>query len=87
MGIQYDGALTYIHKVKNGRNIYFFANSSDKPIDTKVTFRGNQNLETWNPHTGDQQKTELAQTDIDGQPATTIKLTLAPISSVFYIQQ
>ena len=36
----YNGALTYIHKVKNGRDIYFFANSSEKPVDTKVVLRG-----------------------------------------------
>jgi len=26
-GEAYDGALTYLHKVKDGRDIYFFANS------------------------------------------------------------
>ena len=39
-GPDYDGALTYIHKVKNDRDIYFFANSSPKAIDTKVVLRG-----------------------------------------------
>jgi hypothetical protein len=31
-GPDYDGALTYIHKVKDDRDIYFFANSSPKSI-------------------------------------------------------
>jgi len=39
MGPAYDGALTYIHKVKDGRDIYFFANSLDTPVDTKVVLR------------------------------------------------
>src|SRR6185369_10841842 len=51
-GIDYDGALTYIHKVKNGRDIYFFSNSSPRAIDTKVVLRGRKTLGTWNPHSG-----------------------------------
>ena len=35
----YDGALTYIHKVKGGKDIYFFANSQDTPVDTEVVLR------------------------------------------------
>jgi hypothetical protein len=38
-GNEYEGALTYIHKVRNGHDIYFFANSSPKAIDTKVVLR------------------------------------------------
>ena len=29
MNRAYDGALTYIHKIRRNRNIYFFANSTD----------------------------------------------------------
>ena len=39
-----DGALTCLHKVKDGRDIYFFANSQDVPVDTKVVLRGAKNL-------------------------------------------
>ena len=52
MGRSYDGSLTYNHKVKEGRNIYFFANSSDKPIETKVVLRGSMVLAIWNPMNG-----------------------------------
>ena len=45
-GREYNGALTYIHKVRNGRQIYFFANSSQRPISTTVTLRGDVKLET-----------------------------------------
>ena len=54
----YNGALTYIHKVKNGRDIYFFANSSEKPVDTKVVLRGKKDLRIWNPHTGEREQAE-----------------------------
>ena len=62
-GPDYDGALTYIHKVKNGRDIYFFANSSPKSIDTKVVLRGKKPLRIWNPHTGAQEEVEATQSE------------------------
>ncbi|MDP4291702.1 MAG: hypothetical protein Q8908_11525, partial [Bacteroidota bacterium] len=85
MGTEYDGALTYLHKVKDGKDIYFFANSSDKAIDTKVTIRGAHNQEIWNPHTGERQQSDAVESSINGQPVTTFSLKLAPVSSVFYV--
>ncbi|MDP5230919.1 MAG: glycosyl hydrolase, partial [Cellulophaga sp.] len=38
------GKFSYIHKVKDGQNIYFFSNSSDERIETEVTLRGKLNL-------------------------------------------
>lgn len=49
---EYDGALTYTHKVKNDRDIYFFANSSQKDVKTLVTLRGRKKLTLWDPHNG-----------------------------------
>ncbi|HXS94990.1 MAG TPA: glycosyl hydrolase [Candidatus Limnocylindrales bacterium] len=83
VGSQYEGALTYIHKVKDGRDIYFFANSTAKPVDAKVVLRGKKALAIWNPHTGEQQAAEFTNTD----SATTLHLTLPPVTSLFYIQQ
>ena len=86
MGTEYDGALTYLHKFNNGRNVFFFANSSDKAIDTKVSFRGDLNLELWNPHTGERQAVEVVKSNVNGQQVTTVNLKLAPVTSVFYVQ-
>ncbi len=86
-GPDYDGALTYIHKVKDGRDIYFFANSSDRPVDTKVVLRGRKTLRMWNPHTGGQEQAEFTQGEAGGQPATTVRLVLPPVSSLFYVQE
>lgn len=44
------GGLTYIHKVKDGKDIYFIANSSDDKISTWVTIRNEFDVEIWNPH-------------------------------------
>ena len=81
-GPEYEGALTYIHKVKDGRDIYFFANSSPKAIDTKVVLRGKKSLQAWNPHTGQLQPAEFTQ----GEPNTTVHLVLPSVSSLFYVQ-
>ena len=82
-GPDYDGALTYIHKVKDGRDIYFFANSSPKSIDTKVVVRGAKKLRAWNPHTGQQEPVELTA----AASTTTGRLVLPPVTSTFWIQE
>jgi hypothetical protein len=86
-GPDYDGALTYIHKVKDGRDIYFFANSSPKPIDTKVVLRGHKTLTIWNPHTGAQEPAEFTEGETNGQPVTTVRLALPSVASLFFIQE
>jgi len=86
-GNEYEGALTYIHKVKNDRDIYFFANSSPKAVDTKVVLRGKKALTIWNPHTGDQQPAEYTASEVNGQPVTVVRLVLPSVSSLFFIQQ
>jgi hypothetical protein len=83
----YDGALTYIHKVKDRRDIYFFANSSPKPIDTQVVLRGHKPLRIWNPHTGAQEQAEFTQAETNGQPVTTVRLVLPSVASLFFIQE
>jgi hypothetical protein len=86
-GPDYDGALTYLHKVKNGQDIYFFANSTDKPVDTKVVLRGKKALRIWNPHTGDSQTAELTAGEANGQPVTTVHLVLPAVSALFYVEE
>ena len=84
-GADYDGALTYIHKVKDGRDIYFFANSSPKAVDTKVTLRGGHALTIWNPHTGKQERAEVTSGQAAGQAVTTSHLMLPSVSSLFFV--
>ncbi|HWB83251.1 MAG TPA: glycosyl hydrolase [Bryobacteraceae bacterium] len=83
---EYDGALTYIHKVKDGKDIYFFANSQDTPVSVNVVLRGKKDLAIWNPHTGERQKAE-AQVSDAGEGTTTVHLALAPVTSTFYVQE
>jgi hypothetical protein len=84
-GADYDGALTYIHKVRDGSDIYFFANSSPKAVDTKVVLRGDRALTIWNPHTGRQEKAEFTTSEAGGQRITTVHVTLPSVASLFYV--
>ena len=46
------GHLACLHEVVDGKDVWFFANSSDTPVDTTVPLRGEHQLERWDPHTG-----------------------------------
>ena len=83
----YDGALTYLHKVKDGKDIYFFANSRDAAVDSKVVLRGRKNLALWDPHTGERRQAETTQSEQNGQPVTTVHLVLDPVKAVFFVEE
>jgi hypothetical protein len=87
MNRAYDGALTYIHKIKDGRDIYFFANSTDNPVDANVILRGKKNLALWNPHTGERSKAQTTASEAGDAPATTVHLVLPAITSVFFVAE
>ena len=75
------GNLSYIHKVIDGRQVYFFANSSDVPVNTTVTLRGKLRLERWNPVTS-----HIEVQPVEARPgATRTKLDLDPATSIFLV--
>jgi hypothetical protein len=88
IGRFYDGSLTYLHKVKDNRHIYFFANSSDKPVDTTVVLRDSLDLSLWNPMNGEIRPIEgtYSKSD-DGTALTLVPLKLEPTAAVFYVQE
>jgi len=75
------GNFTYIHKVLDGRDIYFFANSSDTPVSAKVKLRGEKSLEAWDPHTGDK-KAAAAEYN---NGATALTVELEAVKSMFFV--
>lgn len=80
------GKFSYIHKVKDNRDIFYFANSSDEPIQTKVLIRGRFKLEKWNPHNGSiDKKIQLEYVQKDGENYTRFALNLEPVRSLFYL--
>jgi hypothetical protein len=86
-GRDYAGGLTYLHKIKDGRDIYFFANSSERKVDTAVVLRGPKNLVIWDPHTGERRSAHAEQSSVSGNPVTTVRLSLPPFTSTFYVGQ
>ncbi len=80
------GTLSYIHKIKDGRDIFYFANSSDKMIETDILLRGDFQIELWNPHSGLINKTIPHHSVAEhGVTYTKVALTLDPVKSVFLV--
>ena len=78
-----NGHLTYIHKVINDLNVYFFANSSDIAVDPTITLRGEfENLELWDPVTGN--ASAIATTVSNGK--TTFTLPMDAVTSLFVVE-
>jgi len=79
------GNISYIHKVKDGKAIYFFANSSDAEVDTWVALRGKLTPEIWNPHDGNIGPAEVEHVVGKEGPVTRVHVKLAPVRSLFFV--
>lgn len=80
------GKLSYIHKIKDGKHIFFFANSSNGEINTEVLLRGKLNIESWNPHNGIVSGPgKVTYITKNGQTYTRCRLTLKGVQSVFWM--
>lgn len=78
-----NGRFGYIHKQRDGDDIYFFGNSSGEEVSTSVSLRGNlADLELWNPHTGE--ITPIADVGL-GTSETTFQLKIGPVSSAIVV--
>jgi hypothetical protein len=87
MNRAYDGALTCIHKVKDGHDNYFFANSTDSSVDATVVLRGAKRLSKWDPHTGQPEPVEISPASTDDSGVTTVRPSLEAVKSVFFISE
>ncbi|MCF7958849.1 MAG: discoidin domain-containing protein, partial [Phycisphaerae bacterium] len=79
------GNLTCMHKRMDGKNIYFFANSSDEALDLPVLLRGKMSLTRWNPHAGTIEKYPTTVIRQDGHDLTRLQFKLDPVQSVFFV--
>jgi len=82
-----DGNFAYIHKVKDEREIYFFANSTSTPINTWVNLRGELVPELWDPYTGERSEAEYTYVEEDGEVYTRVNLQLSKIDSTFVVAE
>lgn len=82
------GYVNYIHKNKEGKDIYFFTNTTGNPLSAQISLRGQfDKIEIWNPHTGDIAKASDVENkkQPDGTYRTDIRISLPAVSSVFVI--
>ncbi len=79
------GNLSYIHKELDGREVFFFGNSSETAVATHARLRGRMQIECWDPHTGTIATPEFTHATDHGQPVTRVKLALGPVRSCFLI--
>lgn len=77
--------LRYIHKVKDGTHIYYFANLEESTVDSWIELRGKMSPEVWNPHTGDISKAEYSYAKRGSTEVTKVKLELQPEASLFVV--
>jgi hypothetical protein len=80
--------LQYIHKVIEGRNVYYFANIGGSDVRTKVMLNGKMNLESWDPHTGEITKVSAASIKRNSLDTflTTLELELKAYRSCFLVE-
>ena len=78
-------SFCYIHKQKDGRDIYFFTNSSNDSISTPVSLRGRLKLQRWDPFTGETTGLASRRERRRGGTYTHFELDLPPVSGVFVV--
>ncbi len=80
------GEVSYIHKIKEGRDIYYIANSSDTPIKTNLKLRGKIAPELWFPESGKMIPVSKPVSVMHGnQEYTRFQLELPAVKSVFVV--
>ncbi len=86
MDHDYEGGITYTHKVRGGKDIYYFANSTDNPLETTVAVRGAKtSMEAWNPHTGERSVVTATVKEKNGEQITEFALSLPAVSGMFFV--
>lgn len=83
-----NGMLSYIHKKKEGKDIYFFSNSSDDEVNTVVEVKGKIKPVLMNPYNGSSTVTSDIKYITKGkQVFTSFPLKLNAINSVFVVSE
>ena len=80
-------ALRYLHKERNGKNLFYLANFSPMPYQAPITLRGKLRLEAWNPHTGDCSPIDVTYDRQGDLPVTRVDLSLQGRESIFLVER
>ncbi|MDD6211194.1 MAG: glycosyl hydrolase [Bacteroidales bacterium] len=90
--IGYDGGVLFespqklrnIHKIVNGKNVWFFANPTPESVNAAVTLKESVKVGKWNPHNGEVTHGYPVQ---NKNGRTALDVTLAPYQSVFFVEE
>ncbi len=80
-------ALRYLHKEREGKNLFYLANFSPKPYQAPITLRGKMRLEAWNPHTGECTPIDVTYDRQGDLPVTRVDLSLKGRESIFLVER
>ena len=82
------GMFSYVHKQKDNRDIYYFANSSNDAIETVAEVRGNLRPERWDIATGQiTLMTQVEHLKKNGKYYTRFPLKLSAVTSTFVVSE
>ena len=79
--------LRCMHKVLDGRDIYYLANLSDSVFDSTVALRGKKRLEIWDPHTGEIASADSEPGRTSRDRTTEVRLRIEPNRSLFLVEK
>ncbi|QIL91258.1 hypothetical protein GNX18_16805 [Microbulbifer sp. SH-1] len=82
-----NGQFGYIHRQREGNDIYYFGNSSDETVETTVKLRGQfKALSLWNPHNGTSVPVKKSRrVKHNGEIYTEVSLSIPGVSSMAII--
>jgi hypothetical protein len=79
--------IRYIHKVIEGQDVFYFANTGSESANLPVSLRGNLKLQRWDPHTGNITNIKI-NNNFDSKTlkkSTIANLSLKPFQSCFWV--
>jgi hypothetical protein len=83
-----NGMFSYLHKIKDNKSVYYFANSSDDRIDTYLDLKGKLHPQLWNVTDGNIVNiTDVRLVKIKGHIYTRFKFSLPAVQSVFIVSK
>jgi hypothetical protein len=80
------GYFNYLHKQKEGRDIYFITNTTDKDQSTTLQIRGDfRKMEYWNPYSGAIETIAGTKINRGTEVYTETSIALPAVSSLFIV--
>ncbi len=79
------GMFLHIHKRTDEGDVYYFTNGTDVPYNHHLLLRGAQDVDEWNPHTGEIRPRAEKFISYRGEIYTDLRLTLSPHASTFFV--